>query len=592
MPRPIQIPVKRQQIVQQFNRLMYDGSVLQSQNHVLKAEAKFRLAEQLFPQHPEPKNRLGLCLYQLKDFRGAVELLTKAIQIDSHNAEYLANRAAAYAELKQHELAVADCRASLAINPEQPEAWNNLAMILTQMDRLEEAQEAMDRYMKYKGTSSVANFNMGVLLQARGHHEAAIPYYLKTLELDPNGHQGVSARINLANGYKEMSDWDLATKWCQEALDLDSRNGDAWNVWGGILKETGKPNKSLDAFNLAAEFMKEKSEQFVYNRSLSELLIGRMPQAWMDFEHRWSVIPRAEAFLDRQPWQGEPIEDGTIVIHREQGQGDTIQFCRYIPLIKRANPLCKIIVICEPGLYDLMETLEGVDEVLRWGNKDDIFNVTYNFHCPMMSLPWAFKTTRDTIPGAEVVPYFNPYPERVAEWATRVDSVKINVGLVWSGGFREDQPKMWTTNLRRNCEFDYFATMVTTVRALRQDVVFHTLQKGDPAEQEFNAYMTANPGFPIENNSALLTSWMETAAYIDNLDLVVAVDTSTAHMAGARGKPVLLLNRMDTCWRWFLRGDTSPWYPGMEIFRQTKPKDWTDVVAQITEKLVDLPPKV
>jgi len=174
-------------------------------------------------------------------------------------------------------------------------------------------------------------------------------------------------------------------------------------------------------------------------------------------------------------------------------------------------------------------------------------------------------------------------------WRSRRVDDKINVGLVWSGGYRKDQPKMWTTNNRRNCEWSHFERMITSVVAQRSDIVFHSLQKGNPAESDFRQFLSDNPGFPIFNYMDDVKNWDDTAAYIDSLDLVIAVDTSTLHMAGAMGKPVWLLNRMDTCWRWFLRGDTSPWYPSMQIFRQKRPVDWTPVVAEITQALLDMP---
>jgi tetratricopeptide (TPR) repeat protein len=574
-----------------FNQLMYQGSVRQNKGDIEGSYKIFKLAQKIFPNHPDVFNRIGLYHWQKKEWQTAIDFITKAININPTNAEYTINRSACLVKLKRYNEAELDCRSSIENDPNQIEAWNNLAMILVELEKLDEAHTALLKYMKHSGDSEVANFNMGVFLQVRGRHEESFPYYHRCIEISGEGYHGVNSRINIANGYKELSEWAIADQWVEEAIRIDPKNGEAWNLKGGILKEIGKPNKSIDCFNNAANLLPEKASEFIYNRSLSEILIGRLPQGWMDYEHRFSVISKAPAFAEYMPWQGEPLGNGTLILHREQGMGDTIQFCRYIPLIKRQYPESTIVVVCEPSLYDLMETLEGIDQVLRWDDSEVAVTLTWNYHCPILSLPWVFKTTRETIPAQEVIPYFNPDIERVNYWNNKFDKNKINIGLVWSGGIHAENPKVWATNHRRNCDFSYFQGLINSITTIRDDIVFYSLQKGDPAESDLKEFLNSNPNFPLINLCDELTSWTETAAIVDNLDLIISVDTSVIHMAGARGRPVWLLNRLDTCWRWFLRGTTSPWYPSVRIFRQTKPKNWTNVIEDIRSQLITYPTK-
>lgn len=576
-----------QNIEQTFHRLMYKGSEHQVAGRWQESIEPFTRGQRIFPQHPEPLYRLALTHYNLGNHELALDLIDRALALVGDNSEYLANRAAILSGLGRYEDSVASSRRALAINPLQKEAYNNLAMALVECDQLAQAEQALKQYIELEGDTAVANFNMGVLLQNTGRHEASRPYYEHSLELEPDGLHTTPSMINIGNAHKEMGRYRLAMDYVDQALKRDSHSADAWNLKGGILKEMGKPNASLDCFNIAAELDQKRSRLFVYNRGMSELLIGRMPQGWLSYENRWEVIPMAEAWQKYLPWQGEDLTDKILFVHREQGLGDTIQFMRYIPIIKQLFPTCRIHLACEAGLEPIFSRWSSIDTIFPWGDKDYKMDITWNYHIPLMSIPWVFKTTRETIPAN--VPYITANPELQPLWRSRRVDDKINVGLVWSGGYRKDQPKMWTTNNRRNCEWSHFERMITSVVAQRSDIVFHSLQKGNPAESDFRQFLSDNPGFPIFNYMDDVKNWDDTAAYIDSLDLVIAVDTSTLHMAGAMGKPVWLLNRMDTCWRWFLRGDTSPWYPSMQIFRQKRPVDWTPVVAEITQALLDMP---
>jgi hypothetical protein len=224
----------------------------------------------------------------------------------------------------------------------------------------------------------------------------------------------------------------------------------------------------------------------------------------------------------------------------------------------------------------LLAGLEGVDRIVVQGDTPPEFD----FQCPLMSLPLAFQTTLSSIPAD--IPYLRSCEEKSLYWREKLGNgqQRLRVGLVWSGGFRHDQPELWAVNKRRNIP------LVKLAALKHPDVEFYSLQKGQPAESELSDAISGGwNGPPIADHTSLLHDFSDTAALIENLDLVISVDTSTAHLAAAMGKPVWILNRFDTCWRWLLDRTDSPWYPTVRLYRQERREDWDAVVGNIRRDL-------
>jgi hypothetical protein len=259
----------------------------------------------------------------------------------------------------------------------------------------------------------------------------------------------------------------------------------------------------------------------------------------------------------------------TILLHSEQGLGDTLQFCRFANLVKAEG--ATVILQVETPLVRLLSTLEGADLVLAKGSGLPDFDV----HASIMSLPRAFRTTLKTVPAQ--VPYLYAEPDKVAAWRQRLGSAtRPRVGLAWSGGAAPGRDDLG----RRNIPLHMLAPLA------RAGVDFVSLQKGERAEAELADLVAAGWDGPAMFNPAPdLHDFSDTAALIENLDLVITVDTSIAHLAGALGKPVWILNRFDSCWRW-MRGRTdSPWYPTARLFRQKTFGDWAPVAQDVAEAL-------
>ena len=287
--------------------------------------------------------------------------------------------------------------------------------------------------------------------------------------------------------------------------------------------------------------------------------------AFREFEWRWEnehCVTRREKRSFAQPlWQGaECLEGKSIFVHSEQGLGDTIQFCRYVPLLAARG--ATVIVEAPPPLRQLLQDLSGVAQCIVRGDVVPSFD----YYCPLLSLPLAFGTMLDTVPAT--APYLRARPERVRYWETWLgESTRPRVGLVWSGGFRADQPELWGVNERRNIPLGLLAALK------HPQIEFFSLQKGQPAEDELTALLARGwEGPSIVDLTRDLIDFEETAALIEQLDLVISVDTSTAHLAGALGKPVWLLNRFDTCWRWLRDRGDSPLVPGPQAVSAAAPR--------------------
>ena len=265
-----------------------------------------------------------------------------------------------------------------------------------------------------------------------------------------------------------------------------------------------------------------------------------------------------------------------MLLHAEQGLGDTLQFCRYVKWVAERG--ARVILEVQEPLTALLSGLEGAAQVVARGDALPAFD----YYCALMSLPLAFKTTLGSIPAE--VPYVRTSPEKQRFWQdTLGEKSKRRVGLVWSG-FRANQPELWALNNRRNIPLAKFASLK------HPDIEFYSLQKGQPAQSELADLLAQGWRGPhLIDWTHLLEDFSDTAALIEQMDLVISVDTSTAHLAGALGKPVWILNRFDSCWRWLRERADSPWYPSARLYRQERYGDWDGVLQKVARDLAALP---
>jgi tetratricopeptide (TPR) repeat protein len=537
-------------------------------------------------------------------FSEAEKIYRNVLTIITDSAEIYKNYGNTLLCLGQTAEAEKAYRQALVLNPDYAEAYNNLGNVLRLEGRLEEAEQAFRRAVALLPDSADVHNNFGNVLMNSGRVEEAERAYRKAIVLKPDH---AMAYNNRGNALLALKQWEVAEKSYRKALSLKQDYVEAYCGLGNALFNIGRTDEAEQAYqkalvikpdyaeahcglgNLFKELvLLEKAERAYrqallikpdfamaqYNLSLLKLLQGKYEEGFEFYEKRFDgmqEILNAEnltAIIRNQVngysfWQGEPLEGVTLSILTEQGAGDTLMMMRYLTLLKHKG-LKRLIVYSVPTLRRVLQSLPDVDEVVS-----DEGPLPCGLYCPMLSLPHLFKTSLESVPGN--VPYLNVPEEMKQKWRSRFAGMTgKKVGLVWAGG------KLTGTDKIRSIPLSRFASM----REI-DGVNLVSLQKGEEAIQ------LTELGWDLFDQMDECEDFLDTAALVNELDLVISVDTSVAHLAGALGIYVWLLNRFESEWRWMLDREDSPWYPTMRIFRQKTRGDWDGVLSLVMGELVE-----
>jgi tetratricopeptide (TPR) repeat protein len=573
------------------------------------ARASYIQALKLEPRKADALHLLGLVAHQLGRHEVAVETIARAIEIEPRVALYrstLGNALKALGRLDEAERAYTDAiclepgfaeahynlgtvlvasgrvddalaatKTAISLLPDFAEAHAALGTALLELGRLDEALTAYQSAIRCKPDDAEARANLGKTLQGLGRLDEALAAYGAAIRLGPHL---AEAHSNRGNTLKALGRLDDAAAAHRMAIRLKPDFAEAHYNLGNTLTALGRPDEAIDAYDRAIHVRPDFAEAHV-NLGMELLLSGDFARGWEEYD--WRLLGASRHLqprtFSRPRWLGEPLSGRRILLHAEQGLGDTIQFCRYAPLVAACGG--RVLLEVPRPLLRLLSGLPGVTQLLAAGDRLPAFDV----QCSLMSLPLAFRTDLDTIPAQ--VPYLRARPDKVSYWRDRLGpQTRRRVGLVWSGGFRPDQPELHAVNARRNIPLRVIA------RLNHPDIDFVSLQKGEPAESELIALKDEVwPGGNLTNAASDLADFEDTAGLIEILDLVISVDTSTAHLAAAMGKPVWLLNRFDSCWRWLAQREDSPWYPTLRLFRQTARGDWHGVIQRVAAELQAMP---
>lgn len=527
----------------------------------------------LAPPNPSILNALGMAALRLGQLTRGIDCLGRSLSVNPQQANILALHGAALFRAGRALEALAPLDRALALHPRYADAYFDRGCVFHALRRLPEALSDFDRAIALAADNAASHTSRGAVLHELGERARALQAFDSALRLEPSN---VRALVNRGALLHEQGRVDEALQSCRRAVAIDPNDGEARFNLGAVLDSLCERDEAAVQYRHALALAPGHVDA-AFNLSLIHLTLGKFEDGWRGFEWRWdSKRMKADAWWRDSPrhWRGETALDaGTILLVTEQGLGDTLQFCRYASLLAERG--ARVIVEAEEPLCGLMQTLPGVTAVIAKGEP----RPAYDFVCPMLSLPLALGTTAGNIPAR--VPYLHARPQAVAAWAARLGPVRRKrVGLVWRGGFRPLQPETWRANERRNIPLVLLRPFADV------DVDFVSLQKGPEAEAELAQLRARGWGGPVlADHTALLHDFSDTAALVQNLDLVISVDTSTAHLAAALGKPVWLMNRFDTCWRWMLDRRDSPWYPTLTVYRQRAPGDWAGVVAAVRTDL-------
>jgi tetratricopeptide (TPR) repeat protein len=380
----------------------------------------------------------------------------------------------------------------------------------------------------------------------------------------------LAGHLLLGNVLADLGRFGAAIAQFRSVTTMAPEQPAGWANLGTMLKIEGRFDAALKAYDRAVALAPQNA-RIRLNRTVALLHAGRLRDAWPEFEWRLAVPEHRGVGFDRLMPPLSRIGDvsgRTILVTHEDGFGDTIQFMRYVPLLARRG--ARVIAWLPKPLVRIVESLSGVAEVLS----GDVPLPSFDFQCPFVSLPRVFNTSLATIPSE--VPYVSVDRELARQWAARPPGDGVRVGLVWAGQVRPHLPGFDVLDGRRSTELATLAPL-GAVSGLR----LVSLQTGSAADQARHP----PPGLSLFDPMEAVTDFADTAAIIANLHVVVSVDTAVAHLAGAMGKPVLLLDRYDNCWRWLSGRTDSPWYPGLRIFRQKRLGEWGPVVERIAAAL-------
>ncbi|MBU3735775.1 MAG: tetratricopeptide repeat protein [Methylobacterium sp.] len=465
------------------------------------------------------------------------------------------------AELNQRPTAIDQFTRALAIAPDKFGIWVNLGNAQRESGAFEEALRCYLEAIRIKPDCAQAFGNLGIALKDMGNGARARAVYESVSQQVP---QAALPPLTMEDAFCELN----AAKYLnRHAIALDPGITDFTLNLGVVAEEQGEFSTALDLYG-AAIHAGSTLPHTRFNLGIAQLRVGDYEAGWENYEARMQLGRNINLnTLAAAPlWQGQEIGDARLLVHAEQGLGDTLQFLRYLPQVRER---CRnVIVECQPQVRAIVASLPDAGEVYAAGMPLPGFD----FQVPLLSLPRIFGTRLDTIPAPG--PYIAADAERVLKWHARIAGVPgLKVGLVWAGG------AVHAGNRFRSCSLAVFAPLASI-----QDVTFISLQKGPP-EQEAGQ---PPAGMQLLNFSRELHDFCDTAALIANLDLVISVDTSVAHLAGAMGKPVWTLIPFCPDWRWMLDRNDSPWYPGMRLFRQAAIGDWSMPLAAIQARLAAL----
>jgi tetratricopeptide (TPR) repeat protein len=549
------------------------GLALLKQNKNLDALPYFERLVRNKSGHDSALHYLGVISYNLGDSKLAVDWMLQSIEINPGNADVFYDLGIALQAMGLEDQARTSYEQAIAIKPEFVQAHYNLGNVEAITGEFDRALVCYEQAISLDTRHYRAWYNRGNVLQNLKRYDQAIGSYERVIELKP---EFAEAYNNLGNALREINKIEEAQSSYESAISIDEKFADAYNNLGNTLYDFQKIIPALASFDKAIAIRPDYAEAY-WNKSLALLLDGQLRAGFEMFEWRWKtektgLKPRE---LGAPLWLGEhDIAGKTLLLHSEQGLGDSIQFCRYAKLAKERG--ARVIMLVPKPLINLLQSLEGVDELVEIGQPVPAFD----YHCPMLSLPLAFKTDLDNIPLSRG--YLRADPLKSEAWGKRLGAKeRLRVGVVWSGGVRPDRPELWAAHKRRNVELVAFAKALAHL-----EVDFYSLQKGEPAESEIRGQELAYwPKGNFYNYADELKDFSDTAALIDNLDLVIAVDTSTAHLAAAMGKPTWILNRYDTCWRWMLNRNDSPWYDSVTLYRQDDSRQWESILEKMAVAL-------
>jgi Tfp pilus assembly protein PilF len=526
-----------------------------------QAEALYRQVLDQLPNHRDALHLLGVLTGERGQHEAALDLIGRAIAADPSVGAFHASLGETYRRMGNLESAQATLRKALAIDPTNAEAHSSLGLILQSQGQTDQAIIALVEAVNCRPDEANFHNSLGFLFSEISEYEKAIPAFRKSLALNPNQ---AHVLTSLGGCLTRLGLVAEAIDVCQKAIAINPQAAESYDNLGLCLCRRGQYAEAGAMYRRAIELRPDLEEAHSHLGTL-HFLQGDLPRGFAEYEWRLKgKEPVISSSISQPRWDGKDLGGKTILLHAEQGFGDLIQMVRYIPLVAARHG--RIVLNCYPELMRLFSDLPHVQQMVPVGAHAPPFDV----YCPILSLPLVFGTTLLTIPA--YTPYLFARPDLIQSWKQRLGPPdgRMRIGLAWAGRPQHENDR------GRSIRLDQLAPLADISGAS-----FFSLQKG-PARAQIARSPFA--GRMIDWTEEL-NDFVDTAALMANLDLVIAVDTAVAHLAGALARPVWVLLPHPPDWRWMLHRPDSPWYPTMRLFRQQQFNQWDPVIAELSQAM-------
>jgi tetratricopeptide (TPR) repeat protein len=550
-----------------LGQALRDAVTLQQQGRLREAEKIYTRVLKAVPDQFDALNLLGTVKAQRGQAGEAYRLITAALRVNPRAPDAWVNLGIVLHALKRDQEALESFDKALALKPGDADALYQRANALMALGRAQDALGAFDQALALMPGHPQARLDRGLALAALGRHQEAVAEFEAALPRSP---QNPAAHYNHGMSLFSLGRYADAVAAYDRALLVAADHVKAWNNRGLGLQALNRHDEALASYARALELRKDFADAH-FNQALALLTIGEFRRGFEKYEWRWrrSGMPPPGRSYGRPLWLGEyPLERRTILLHAEQGLGDTIQFARYVPMLARAG--AKVVLEVQPQLKALLRQIEGAAAVVARGEPLPAFDV----HCPLGSLPLAMRTESATIPSADR--YVGADEAHIAKWRPRLEALgRPRVALAWSGNPQHMNDR--NRSIPLSCLAPLWSTGAMHFLAVQRE-----LRDGD-AELLTREPCVAQLGTELDD-------FADTAAVLALVDLVITVDTSVAHLAGAMGRQVYILVPFSPDWRWTLAGESSRWYPTARLFRQPSLGDWDSVIERLRGELARFSP--
>lgn len=508
-------------------RTLYNyGNALYDAGRIEAAIATYREGVGKQPGFAELHNNLGNAMRAVGKLQEAADSYRRALALSPHLVQAHNNLGSVLCSLNCAAEALACHRQAIAINPNDPDSLIGEATALHKLKKYNEACERFQHALRRRPDDAAALLGLGIALAATDRCEEA-------------------------------------AAWLQRAIAISPTDGLPRMALGNALVGFNRHVEALQQYREARSMM-PTSPELTHNEAIALLAIGAWPEGWQRLEARFNIPSMFAAPIvpdNLAPWRGEPgIEAKTILLQAEQGLGDTLQYVRYVPLVAQRGAC--VVLRVQPRLGKLLAGMPGADTVIT----SDDYPPDVDLFCPLMSLPLAFSTTVATVPAK--VPYLRTPPEYLLLWQALLGHrIRPRIGIVWSGS--------------HHIPFRSMPLQALAPLLQRADMEFHSLQLEIPESDR--GFLSAHPN--LIDHSTEQKDFADAAGLVEQMDIVVTIDTALAHLAGALAKPVWIMLPFSADCRWLRDRDDTPWYPTARLFRQKRPKDWDGVVADVVKAL-------